>query len=650
MENRPLVRDINSKSLGAALFGTAGWAIWPHGAFDPYDYGWYAIGGALMLSGSGMALGAARSTWSDYVSRRDADKFRRDGSGLHTAGWATEVEIEAAGMFDPVEPPLGITFGGRAIFGPHKLRIPHWKLLAPNGSGKTTCNVVSAVMHAALSPDQPAVVTIDNKDGEIFSQCAPALVAAGIDVVAIDDSGVTKLPATSVNPFDAFRRAYLRVDRGASMMARELSLNFVPEPADDPKGRFWRDGEREFLTFGTLALAEYVPEDCTPTGLWRLLSSPKMLDDAIKAAAKESGALGDLANRILERRKSNPEHYADFLGTARRRVEIYEEGGLLEGVGKDSTFDHASIKNGGMAIFIVGSQVGGDVLAPNTMAHLCAFLQATKQAPARAVRFIIDEATNSPVDSLISEFTKLRAYGGRIQFIAQAESEIRKKFGEKSAETVESQCGVKQIMGVSKFEDADRLSKTLGVGVGVAETMNMTGKSGDLSRGLADQGRPLMTPSEILQMPRDEQIILIDGVPPIRCKKLAQNQIGPWGAKLAANPLEGGKLPFKPRIEITYGNANKPNTVRHIRRARNVKTKTRTRVLRPAYFLWVPLAAAIAYAATIVEPPYLRASYTYRTGYAGQTYYQRCEYIGFTGTFMLRPSDGHCPFVAFGRG
>ncbi|SEN79692.1 type IV secretion system protein VirD4 [Roseovarius tolerans] len=650
MENRPLVREVNIKSFGAVLYGTAGWALWPKGQFEPYDYGWYAMGGMLMLGGGAMAFGAARAVFSDIVARKDTDGFRKKGSGLHTAGWASDADLEKAGMFDPVEPPCGITHGGRALFGPHKLRIPHWKVLAPSGLSKTTSRVVPAVMHATLSPDRPTVVLMDLKNGEIASQCAPVLRKAGINVIIIDDRTVTKLKPTSVNPFDPFRRAYLRGDKAASMMAREIALNFVPEPSDDQKGRFWRDGEREFLTLGLLALAQYVPEDCTPTGLWRLLSSPKMLDDALKASSKGSGALGDLTTRIIARKKSNPEHYEDFLGTARRRVEIYEEGGLLEGVGVDSIFDHASIKEGNTAIFIVGSQVGGEVLAPNTMAHLSALLQATKQEPARPVRFIIDEATNSPVHSLVEEFTKLRAYGGRIEFIAQAESEIRKKFGEASAETIETQCGVKQIMGVSKIEDAERLSKTLGIGVGVAESFSASGKSGDQNRTLNDQGRALMTPSELLQMPKDEQIILIDGMPPIRCKKLSQNEIGIWGRDLAANPLEGGKLPYKPRIEITYGIANTVNTVRHLRRPRKGKASNRTHVLRPAYFLWLPVAAIVGYAAFLAEPPYLRASYTYQTGYAGRTHYQRCDYIGFTGSFTLHPPDGQCPLVTFGRG
>lgn len=650
MENRPLVRAINTKAFGAALYGSAGWSIWPKGAFDPYDYGWYGLGGALMAAGGGFALGAARHAWLDYTSRRDADAFRKKGSGLHTAGWATEADMEAAGMFDPVEPPLGMTFGGRALFGPHKLRIPHSKVLAPSRVGKTTANILQSVMHTALSPHCPTVILMDLKDGEVASQCAEVLCEAGIKVVVIDDRHVSKLEATSVNPFGPFLKAHLQADPASSMMARELALNFAPEPNDDPKGRFWRDGEREFLTFGLLALATFVPDDCTPTGLWRLLSTAEILEDSLTAASKETGALGDLANRIVARKSSNPEHYEDFLGTARRRVEIYEEGGLLEGVGKDSTFDHAAIKDGGMVVFIVGSQVGGEVLAPNTTAHLSAFLQATKQAPSRPVNFVIDEATNSPVHGLVEDFTKLGAYGGRIVFCAQAESEIRKKFGEKSAETIESQCGVKVVMGVSKIEDAERLSRSLGIGVGVAETMNLNGKSGDVGKGLTDQGRALMTPSEVRQLPRDEMIILVDGMAPIHCKKLAQNEIGKWGAALDANPLEGGKLPYKPKIEITYGKGDVPNTVRHLKSPRKERTAKRTPILRPAYFAWVPVAAAIAYAASIAEPPYLRMASSYRTDYAGRTQYQRCEYVGFTGTFTLRPTDGACPFITFGRG
>lgn len=648
MENQSFVWNINAKALGAVTFGYAGWSLWPKGDFDPYAYGWYGMGGLMMISASAMALGAAIAVGRDFASRREVNNFKKNGSGLHTAGWATEADLEEAGMFDPVEPPLGLALNGRALFGPHKMRIPHWKHLAPSGAGKTTCAVVPSVMHAALSPDGGAVATIDNKDGEISEQSVPALEAHGITCVVIDDRDVTSLRKTRVNPFGPFKHAFMQRDARASMMARELALTLEPEPADDPKGRFWRDGQREFLTFGLLALAQYTPEDCTPTGLWRLLSSEQMLRDALKASSKASGALGDLATRILMRKKSSPEHYDDFLSTARRRVEIYEEGGLLEGVGEGSDFDHASIKSGQMAVFIVGSQEGGDVLAPNTMLHLTAFLQATKTKPSTPVRFIVDEATNSPVQSLVEEFTKLRAYGGRIQFIAQAESEIRKKFGDKSAETIETQCGVKQIMGVSKHDDAERLSKILGMGPGVAESINPNGKNGENTKNLSDQGRPLMTASEILQMPRDEQIILVDGLPPIRAKKLAQNEIGPWGDELAPNPLEGGKLPFKPKITITYGKGAKPNTVRHRHRIGKINTSKRTWLFRPAHFFWVPVAACLALASVQLGDPHFRWSYSYQE-FAGRTHYNRCEYVGLSGSFTLRPTNGQCPFITFRR-
>lgn len=649
MENPPLISDINLKATGAAIFGVASWHLWPQGEFDPDAFAWYAVGGMLGLSASTMAIGAALSTWQDYSTRKDADKFRKDGSGLHTAGWATEADLKKAGMFNPVDPPLGVLNNGRVIFGPHKLKIPHKKILAPSGKGKTTRGLVPSLMHLALSPTRPAICLLDLKSGEIASQTAPYLSAQGIETVVIDDRGVTYLDTTSVNPFAPFLSAFLAGNRKASMLARELASNFEPEPKDDKKGRFWREGTREQLTWGLLALARFVPEDCTPTGLWRLLSTPKMLDDALQASASEPGALGDLANRLISRRESNREHYEDFLGTARRHVEIYEEGGLLEGVGQDSTFSHDRIKQGGVVVFIVGTQEGGGVLNAATMAHLSAFIQATKQTPAAPVHFLVDEATSSPIEGLIDGFNTLRAYGGAITFVAQEETDIRETFGQAKAAVIEANCGVKQIMGVSKYEDAERLSKTMGTTSGVAESFNINPKNGQLSRTLADQGRPLMTAAEIREMPDDEQILLIDGLKPIRCKKIAQNEIGEWGKHLARNPLENGTLPYKPKIKIKYGGSGKPNKAHHIKRPGRIRRGRGTSLLRPAYFLWVPICAALIYTAAQVGTPHLRWSYTYQQ-FGERTHYNRCSYIGFSGTYTVRPTNGQCPLIAFSRG
>lgn len=547
---------VNTRAFVAASSGMAATALWPklslQSEFGLLLYAYFGAASVLALSAG---LGALRVARDAFVAARREAAFREQGSGLHTARWASEKEMEAAGMFEPIGRPLGMTMGGRAIFEPHRLRPVHGKIMAIAGSGKTTAGVVPAIMHYALSPDRPSVVAFDLKGGELASQCAPALQARGLNVVVIDDTRETELPPTAVNPFGILAAAAQRGDAEAATVARKFALVLEPEPREgDAKNKFFRDGPREIITFGLLALAHDAPEDCTPLGLWALISMPAAFDAALEKIYGVP-AIDALAARILERREASPDHAADFLTTARQKLEIYEAGGLLDGAGQGATFRHEEIKDGGTVVFVVGSQANIDVLENHVMLHLSAFSYAIKRAGGRTVHLIMEELSNTPATSLVSELTILRAYGGRALMIAQQESELIRRFGEQAARTIDGQSSVKQIFGVALYEDAVRLSKQLGTMTGVARSMSKKeGKLG-LDENLSDPGRPLLSPEEILALPRDEQILLCLGMKPIRCRKLYQNEIGPWGGELAPNPMEGGALPFRPKIQISYGKA-----------------------------------------------------------------------------------------------
>ncbi|MES2710596.1 MAG: efflux RND transporter permease subunit, partial [Pseudomonadota bacterium] len=49
---------------------------------------------------------------------------------------------------------------------------------------------------------------------------------------------------------------------------------------------------------------------------------------------------------------------------------------------------------------------------------------------------ILDEFTNAPLHSLVSDLTTIRGQGGRVHMIVQAESEIERKFGKEAARTI----------------------------------------------------------------------------------------------------------------------------------------------------------------------------------------------------------------------
>jgi type IV secretion system protein VirD4 len=216
---------------------------------------------------------------------------------------------------------------------------------------------------------------------------------------------------------------------------------------------------------------------------------------------------------------------------------------------------HSEIKDGKrpVVVCIVGAQRYMRDLAPYYALQLAAFMYEAMRSAGRKTAFIIDEAPRFPLHALIEDQTLLRGYGTIILFVAQSEADIRKRFGAESARTLDDVCALHQIMGVSSFAEAKRISEALGRETYVVPSMNTSGEKPDVGFGLSDPGRPLMTSEQLLSsLSRDEQIIFIPGLPPILAKKLYSNNLAPICHLLDANPMEGGKLAPDPLVEIEY--------------------------------------------------------------------------------------------------
>lgn len=545
--NSKSLHNIHAGGLTALLCAAGAWALLS--AADPVAR---AVGYGLIPMAALSLLGAGRALWQDVANRRRLSAFQEEGSGQHKGRWASEAEMAAAGMFDGIGRPLGLSFSGRGIFEPHRLRPVHSKVIATSGAGKTIGAVVTAIMHQARSPERPSMVVFDIK-GELAGQCAGALRRAGIEVAVIDDTGLLRYrPATRLNPFGLIVRAARNGSEALPTLVRLAAFTLEPEPEGDARNKYFRDGPRDLLRFIIEYLARLCPEDCTPSATGHVLGSDDLLDAALEEAAEQDSALGQLARRLMEKRAQNPQHYADFRTTALQRLEVYEEGGLLWEAGSDPTLSHEEIRQRQIVVFLVAGLQHLRDTRPHFILHLAAFLHTAK-APGRRVEFIIDEFSNAPVAGLVEDLTIIRQFGSRVMMVAQAESEIERQFSDKAARTIDALTAIKQVMGVCTWSEAKRVSDALGRTHHVVSSYSLDPRSDGLSSSLSDQGRPLLSPEEVLALPRDEQIIFCDGMKPIRARKLYQNEIAPICDMLDPNPFEAAKLPSQPIIHISYG-------------------------------------------------------------------------------------------------
>lgn len=127
------------------------------------------------------------------------------------------------------------------------------------------------------------------------------------------------------------------------------------------------------------------------------------------------------------------------------------------------------------------------------------------------------------LDFFESALAFLAGYGVRSFLIAQSLNQISKAYGENNS--ILDNCHLRIAFATNDERTAKRISDSLGTATELRAQRNYAGHR--LAPWLAhvmvsrqETARALLTPGEIMQLPADQEIVMISGHPPIRAKKL----------------------------------------------------------------------------------------------------------------------------------
>jgi type IV secretion system protein VirD4 len=131
----------------------------------------------------------------------------------------------------------------------------------------------------------------------------------------------------------------------------------------------------------------------------------------------------------------------------------------------------------------------------------------------------IDEAGRAPIPSLAEHATTVVGRGISIDMSIQSLAQLRVEYGEDRAQALLDNMDTQIYYRQRDITTAEYISRTIGSKSGYAHSQ--TERVGqELSQGLSEQGVPLMTPQDIMQM-RDEKIICFHGrLPPFVLRRV----------------------------------------------------------------------------------------------------------------------------------
>lgn len=558
--------------LGAPWFHVAGvpcyhpWDLfWWWYAYESYAPRTFMRGGAIAASGGILAavLAFAMSVWR----ARQARRVTTYGS----ARWAGVEDMERAGLLRPAGVFLGWVNGPKRGKAPAYLRHDgpeHVMAIAPTRSGKGVGLVVPTLL------SWPASCVVHDIKGENWTLTAGWRSRFSHCLL--------------FNPTDACSAAYnplLEVRRGANEVR---DIQNVADILVDPEGMLERRNHWEktahSLLVGTILHVLYAERDKTLRGVAAFLSDPARTFETTLRAMMGTRHLDDgphpvVASAAREVLNKSDNERSGVLSTAMSFLDLYRDPTvaavtdrcdwrIADLIGADAPMSlylvvpPSDISRTKPLIRLLLNQIGRRLTesldGSDGIARLHELLLMLDEFPALG-----------RLDFFESALAYMAAYRLRAYLIAQSLNQVEKAYGPNNA--ILDNCHVRVMFSSNDERTAKRISDALGTATEQRAQRNYAGNRlapwlGHLMVSRQETARPLRTPGEIMQLPPEDEIVMVSGHPPIQAKKLRYYQdrnfqrrvlpppllrVGGYADRPTPRPDDWTGLALPPRVDTT---------------------------------------------------------------------------------------------------
>ena len=472
----------------------------------------------------------------------DWKPFKVQESQYGEAHWATPAEIKKAGLFHNGS---GMTMGmykGKLLVV-DKTNCQHALLFAPTGSGKG----VGFVLPNLLFWDDSVIVhDVKLENFEITSGYRTAKMHQKCYLWnPADQDGYTHC----YNPMDFIARDYGKQVDDVMKITKFLL----------PKEEFWTNEGRALATGIMLALLAC---DDRPISMGEVLRTLRS-DDVSYNIAVLLDTRGEFIhptgymNLAAYLQKPDKER-GSVTSTAASSMDLWANP-LVDAATMKSDFNIGKFRKIATSLFVG--------ISPSNVMRLQPLLQIfyqqcagifTKKMPDKKtekhrVMMLLDEfPTLGKMDEIKAGIAYYRGYWVKLFLITQDTEQLKSIYEASGMNSFLSNCTYRITYAANNVDTARYISDLLGKKTMVSQNEGSRPKYLDLNPGsrtvsTSKSGRELLLPQEVIGLPKDEQIILIEANPPIRCKKIFYYKDKLFTSRLM-KPIEVPKQePYIPR-------------------------------------------------------------------------------------------------------
>lgn len=392
-----------------------------------------------------------------------------------------------------------------------------------SGAGKTRFMIKPNILQANCN------YVITDPAGELLSTTGQFLADQGYDIKVFNLVEMAK--SDQYNPFH-----YIRDDLGVLMMINCLIKNTNPDgkSGGDP---FWEKSETALLQALCFYLKKYCPEHQRNfTSVMKLLRAAEVDENDASKKSKLDRIFDEVAlkdpnsialKQYLTFKMGAGKTLKSILISCSVRLTVFNMK-QIENLTRIDTIDLGSMGTGKKALFVIipAADSTYNFLVSMMYSQLFETLyfvaetQCKGQRLERPVRFLLDEFANI---GQIPEFTKklatMRKYDISCTVVLQNLAQIKTMYKD-DWESIVGNCDSFLFLGGQEYSTLEYVSKELGKTTVTVRNRSMSnGKNKNSSLSFNQTARDLMTPNEIMTMPKDECICIINGLDPFYDKK-----------------------------------------------------------------------------------------------------------------------------------
>lgn len=480
--------------------------VWPQLKFQDYDY----LKIKLLLAFIGPTLTVILFYLKNFRRIKALQFFIQEEKVYGDANWATYEDIERAGLRSKNGMLLGVNSGGYFISDGYQ----HALLFAPTGSGKG----VGFVIPNLLFWDQ-SIVVHDIK-----------LENHGLTSGWREKQGQQVFVWEPSNP-DGITHCYNPIDwvstKPGQMVDDVQKISNLIMPEKD----FWNNEARSLF----LGVVLYLIADPTKTKSFGEVVRTMRSDDVVYNLAVVLDTLGKVIHPVAYMniaaflQKADKER-SGVVSTMNSSLELWANP-LIDAATASSDFNVLEFKKKKTTVYVG--------LTPDNIQRLQKLMQVFYQQSTEflsrkmpdlkeepyGVMFLLDEfPTLGKMDTFKAGIAYFRGYRVRLFLIIQDTQQLKGAYEEAGMNSFLSNSTFRITFAANNYETANLISQLVG-----NKTVEQRSFSKPLffdlnistrTQNISQVQRALLLPQEVIQLPRDEQIVLIESFPPIKSQKI----------------------------------------------------------------------------------------------------------------------------------